>query len=374
MDARVLRSGILLTAIFTSTGASYRTPNFTVHAPSERIARQVGRAAERYRLRLAEQWLGHRLQNWSKPCPVKVKVGRLGAGGRTTFQFSGRRVFNWDMQVQGSLERILDSVLPHEITHTVLASHFRRPLPRWADEGASTLCEHHSERSRQTRLLDQVIRSRRRFPMRALLTMTEYPSDMRRVLTMYAQGYSLTDFLVQQGGRRRFLKFLADAHRIGWNRAIERNYNHQNADAMEKHWQSWFLAGSPKLTPPDQLLAATTGTRDTAKPAVTPLPVDDSDGPPATKRPETRIRTQAAPTAPRPGVRLRGVRADVHPIRPTRTTARPRSVFCILDERNSDFLPGGRPFNHDQFPCWSWSPQLRDLHDFGSTSASPYSP
>ena len=34
--------------------------------------------------------------------------------------------------------RILDSVLPHEITHTIFATHFGQPLPRWADEGACT--------------------------------------------------------------------------------------------------------------------------------------------------------------------------------------------------------------------------------------------
>src|SRR5258708_36067887 len=95
------------------------------------------------------------------------QVGQLGAGGATTFSFfpnaqGSAEVCNWDMQIQGSLERILDSVLPHEVSHTIFACHFRRPLPRWADEGAATLAEHESERSRQEQTLKQGIRTQRR--------------------------------------------------------------------------------------------------------------------------------------------------------------------------------------------------------------------
>ena len=39
------------------------------------------------------------------------------------------------------MERMLHSVLPHEMTHTVFAHHFRYPVPRWADEGGSVLSE-----------------------------------------------------------------------------------------------------------------------------------------------------------------------------------------------------------------------------------------
>ena len=57
------------------------------------------------------------------------------------------------MSIQGSRQRILDSVLPHEVTHTIFASHFRQPLPRWADEGACTTVEHASERAKQEKML-----------------------------------------------------------------------------------------------------------------------------------------------------------------------------------------------------------------------------
>ena len=61
------------------------------------------------------------------------------------------------MHIQGSRERILDSVLPHEITHTIFATHFGRPLPRWADEGACTTVEHVSEKAKQDNFLIQFL-------------------------------------------------------------------------------------------------------------------------------------------------------------------------------------------------------------------------
>ena len=162
------------------------------------------------------------------------------------------------MEVQGSLERILDSVLPHEINHTIFACHFRRPLPRWADEGAATLFEHRSEQLKQLSLLNEVIRNKHEvISLRDLLAMKEYPRGQRPMLTLYAQGYALADFLVQQKGRHAYLKFIADGERGNWEDAIRTNFDHDGIESLERNWQGWVLAGMPKLTlPRDQMLAA----------------------------------------------------------------------------------------------------------------------
>ena len=154
------------------------------------------------------------------------------------------------MQIQGSLERILDSVLPHEVNHTIFACHFRRPLPRWADEGAATIVEHESEKRRQRLLNRQVMGTNKRIPLRRLLSMTEYPEEMQQVLTLYAEGYSLADFLLQRGGRKRYLMFLQDAHKNGWDEAVAKMYQFKNVDELEQNWGSWIIAGSPDLNQP----------------------------------------------------------------------------------------------------------------------------
>lgn len=258
MEARVLRLALICVSLFVSTGADYQSANFKVSAPDAKTALLVARAAENYRRDLAVYWLGQPLPNWSRPCRLRVKVGPLGASGETKFQFIGREVINWDMVVQGSLERILDSVLPHEVNHTIFACHFRRPLPRWADEGAATLFEHRSEQAKQLHLLENVIQSGRGFiQLERLLEMKEYPRDYRAMLTLYAEGYALADFLVQQGGRDRYLKFLSDGHRMGWTQAIKANYAHNGISELQKNWRGWILAGMPKLSDPrEEMLTA----------------------------------------------------------------------------------------------------------------------
>lgn len=254
-DARTNRFllALFLWACLTATGfgAEYRTRNFIVTAPSPEIAEKCGKAAEHFRKALAIEWLGEEMPPWYKPCTLRVKVGQIGAGGATTFAFDRGEVFGWRMNVQGSLERILDSVIPHEVSHTVFASHFRRPLPRWADEGAATLIEHESERRRQSMLLKQVWDTPGRIPLKKLLSMKEYPSDMRHVLTLYAEGHSLADFLVQAGGKTRYLEFLDTAHKHGWDRAIAEHYNLKGVNDLESRWDSWVMAGSPQLKIPE---------------------------------------------------------------------------------------------------------------------------
>ena len=255
MDAGIFRFTLLISTI-ASFGATYPTPNFVVEAPSAEIAKHVGQAAEHYRKKLAIEWLGKAMPRWYEPCRVRVTVGQIGAGGATSFSFDRGEVYGWNMRVQGPLDRILDSVLPHEISHTIFACHFRRPLPRWADEGAATLAENASEKLRQQRLVEQILKTNRRIPLRTLLSIKNYPRDMQNMLTLYAEGYSLASYLIQQGGKRRYLKFLEAAHRSGWESAFRHYYKQHSIDALERSWNSWVVSGSPPLNLPSGTLLA----------------------------------------------------------------------------------------------------------------------
>src|SRR5690606_15267261 len=132
--------------------------NFIVFASSPQWATQVAEMAELNRRNLAVHWLGAELPPWSERVPIHVQSGpNLGAGGETRFSLlGGNRIGNWMMSVQGTQERILDSVLPHEITHTIFATHFAplgKYVPRWADEGACTTVEHISEKQQHQKHL-----------------------------------------------------------------------------------------------------------------------------------------------------------------------------------------------------------------------------
>jgi hypothetical protein len=250
MEARIIRA-VLLTAVLASFGAGYRTPNFVVEARSEGLAERVGLAAEKYRRELALLWLDKELPDWNEPCPITVQVApHLGAGGETSFVFdrgpTGQmEVFGWKMRVQGTEERVLDSVLPHEVTHTILATHFRRPLPRWADEGACTTVEHTSERNKQQNLLITFLRTNKGIAFSNMFAMKEYPSEM---LPLYAQGYSLARYLIEQGGRQKFLAFIGEGlKRENWTGATKSYYGYNNLAHLQNSWLDWVKQGSPVL-------------------------------------------------------------------------------------------------------------------------------
>lgn len=255
MDARffhrtsqvvLLQAVSLCWSVSCWAGAGYRTPNFAVDAPSPQLAHEIGNTAERLRRELAQEWLGKELPQWSKPCPIKARVApQLGAGGATSFVFDHGEVFGWRMEIQGSRERILDSVLPHEITHTIFACHFRQPLPRWADEGACTTVEHPSEISKQERMLIEFLQTQRGIPFDRMFAMQEYPHD---VLPLYAQGHSLSRFLIGLRGKRDFLAFLGDGLQDGnWPRALHKWYGYRDLVVLQKTWLTWIKQGQPDV-------------------------------------------------------------------------------------------------------------------------------
>ena len=234
----------VLAAPSTSAG-NHRTRNFIVQAPSAELAIAVGNAAEKFRHDLAMYWLGSQLPAWPQPCPIRVIAGpNLAAQGVTTY--NPRPVSDFQMEVVGTPQRILDSVLPHEVTHTVLATYFGRPLPRWADEGICTTVEHASERNKHEAKLREFLGSRRGIAMNQLFLMTEYPSD---VLPMYAQGYSVCRFLIDQQGPRTFIKFLKDyMHRPSWTANVHKHYGYESLLELQNNWLAWVKSGSGDVT------------------------------------------------------------------------------------------------------------------------------
>lgn len=221
--------------------SSVRTQNFVVSAPSPALAKAVGDAAEQYRSQLAEYWLGYELAPWENPCPIRVVEGpQLAAQGVTHYDIQPVR--NFRMEVVGSSERILDSVLPHEITHTILATHFKQPLPRWADEGVCTIVEHHSEKSKHESHLREFLRSQRGIAMNKLFLLREYPTDIH---PMYAQGYSVCRFLVEQGGPRVFMQFLGDyIQQRSWTDSVQKHYQYESLAELQQYWLKWVADGS----------------------------------------------------------------------------------------------------------------------------------
>ena len=227
------------------------TRNFIVLDSSQQQADTMAEAAERYRSQLAKYWLGQELPDWPQPCPISVRASqRLGAGGSTSFTLIGGSVTGWRMQVQGSEERILDSVLPHEITHTILATHLAplgKPIPRWADEGACSTMEHASETSKHEKYLIQFLQEGRGIAFAEMFRMKEYPSD---IMPLYAQGYSVAKFLIEQSGPQAFVQFVESGMRTeDWVAALEQHYGYPLVGKLQTAWNQWVANGRGAIQP-----------------------------------------------------------------------------------------------------------------------------
>ncbi len=255
IGAPVVGAILVLVVVAGSPGprcpaASCSSPNFVIETPDPAMAREFSQAAERLRRELAISWLGEELPPWSAPCPVTIRVGpSLGAGGATSFLFDRGEVYGWRMTIQGSRQRVLDSVLPHEITHMLLASELRQAIPRWADEGAATSVECQSERTRHHEMLLEFLRSNQGIAFNQMFRMTEYPRD--NPMPLYAQGYALAEYLIQQGGRQKYVEYLADGLSDGqWARATREHYGYTDLGVLQNAWVGWVGSGFPRVERP----------------------------------------------------------------------------------------------------------------------------
>jgi hypothetical protein len=343
---------LALIAALASLGASYPTQNFLVEAPTPEIAQKVGQAAEYYRREKALEWLGHEMPPWPERCPLKVKVTIGGAGGATSFAFDRGRVLGQSMTIEGPLDRLLVSVLPHEVTHTVFAFRFRRPLPRWADEGGAVLSEDDQERGKHDMLARQILRAGRAFPLRRLFSLRDYPSE---VMTLYAQGYSVAQFLVSSSSKQAFLAFVDQGTRDGWDAAVQAHYRYRNVEELEQGWlnhlrqtrnQPTLLARNPAPAAP--VSAPRTVVRLTAPP-VQPLE----------EMPPLIVRGQSEEGQPGPQAHVGG------------RTAVPENV-----QPASGFQDGWRPRRYGPAERQEQQPAVRlGIPQFGPTPApTPPSP
>jgi len=229
------RAVLLSVCALLSLGANYRTPNFEVKAPTAELARELGQLAERLRSDLAVAWLGSPLPSGAPVCDLEVQVSASSGSGATTITYDRGRVLALRMTIAGPLDRIRANLLPHEMTHLVLAMQFGRPVPRWFDEGGAIAGENAAEWQRQDDILHHRLHSRagELLALRRLLTATDYPRD---VLAFYAQAASLSRFLLTRGDRLTLLAFTRMGMVRGWDEALARHYQLRSVEALERVW------------------------------------------------------------------------------------------------------------------------------------------
>jgi hypothetical protein len=235
-----LAMGMALGVPTSAFAAKFQTANFEVTAESPEVAKAVAEEAEKWRATLARHWLKSPIEDWPEVCQIEVRIRRTGGSGWTSYEKLGGKLVGVGIELQGPPERLLEYVLPHELTHAVLVLALGEAMPRWADEGAAMLSESDSQKLRQKLLVKQLVQSGNAIPARQLLEMADYPASKSRLHAFYAQSQTLTEFLIARGGPRQFLKFVRDGRDESWDLALSRHYKWENIEAMEGAWSEWL--------------------------------------------------------------------------------------------------------------------------------------
>lgn len=184
--------------------ASLLLPTAGVHAQNfTSTESDFCRLAEMAREQSALFWTGRPLPgNWFQPCPVNWQMRSGSGSGWTNFQIQGGEVFGWQMTLRGGRDAVIRDVIPHEVDHAVRASLCRRPLPRWLDEGCASLFE---SAESHAQLRQNLIATRERYLNVSAIDQMDYPASGTETASLYAEGFSLVEYLLSRGTPRQLL-------------------------------------------------------------------------------------------------------------------------------------------------------------------------
>jgi hypothetical protein len=241
----------------------HASKNFEIHAyGSQSELQALTKALEERLAELREQWTisgGH--TSWSPRCRVVVHsrralyVAATGPGaertnGSSLVHFDRGRVVGRQIDIDGERSAWLSETLPHELTHVVLADEFPHGrLPRWADEGAAMLADTSTKRERH-RLDAQLARRRKTQLSVGQLLAVEQPMAADHMAAFYGQSLTLVEHLMQRGDRRKFLDFLHEADRAGYDASLQAHYGLANSGKLAAAFEPTPRAegSAPQLT------------------------------------------------------------------------------------------------------------------------------
>ena len=223
------------------------TVNFRLfHQQTRAMAEAVLQMAERTRRAQQRKWFGRVDADWDPKCRIYLYSSAedyseaTGApinpgGGHTDVRTDEGRALSRCIHLHGQRSFLLKGVVPHEVTHAVLAGRLSSGrVPRWADEGMAILAETQTQIDVHFRYLPRWRADDALFNMRTLVEMRDYP-EPRSIGPFYAQSVSLVDFLTREKGAPRFADFVRDGERGGYAASLRKHYGWSFAE-LERRW------------------------------------------------------------------------------------------------------------------------------------------
>jgi Peptidase MA superfamily len=227
----------------------HETPNFLIFHADSGLAESAAQAAESVRAAQAKRWGSSALQGaWSTRCEIYLypdgKAFAKATGqpesspGFSTIESDRKQITTRRVHLRADQPRLVDAVLPHEVTHVVVADLFTaQQIPRWADEGIAVLAEPETEQNLRAADLRESLSSGQVFELRQLMS-TDTP-EAKDWSLYYAQSVSLTRFLVDQGTPAQLIQFVRESGRKGADAALREVYRIGGFAELQKQWQDY---------------------------------------------------------------------------------------------------------------------------------------
>jgi hypothetical protein len=223
------------------------TENFEIIYPHDFDAAPVAEECERWRAELMSFWLGAGADEaWPARCSVVLHPGAgtyVQAAGRgseqtygcSTVKQSDGKIASRRIDVRLDRDDPIRRVLPHELTHVVLAeiiSHAK--TPRWADEGMALLADLPAKQAGHERDLATGLEENSAYRLVSFLTTSDYPGPNPQLF--YGESLSLTRYLVSRDSPEKFVAFIEDAASAGYDAALRDDYDIHDVSELEKLW------------------------------------------------------------------------------------------------------------------------------------------
>ena len=210
-------------------------------------AKSVLQLCETVRAELQRVWQADsKCEKWEPRCEIvlhpnrqsyqNVVAGDFSSFGSSLIQLDAGKIVarRIDLLVDqdGSL-----SALPHELTHVVLADHFKgRQPPLWMDEGIAMLADTREKQLLHQRDCIEAMTTGRAIPLKDLMQLEQF-SSAEQVPAFYGQSLTLVRMLSEQGKPQTVVHFTIDALDLGVERALQKHYAIQNLHELEKRWK-----------------------------------------------------------------------------------------------------------------------------------------
>jgi hypothetical protein len=225
-----------------------RTRNFQLWIiGSEAELRQLAELCEQHRATLQQKWSNGVQPAWTPLCDVVVYPrtadfvhalgpGARGSSGVSSIDMDQGRILKRKIEIRGDATNWQREVLPHELTHVVLADLFStQRIPPWADEGVAMLAESDQRLALRRNDLNRALQRGQFLHVRQVFGASEATPGVQRS-AFYSESVSLAAFLMRRGGSQKLIEFVRTAQRDGYERAARTCYGFASLSQLEQQW------------------------------------------------------------------------------------------------------------------------------------------